>query len=96
MSFDQLPTYKLDSSFDIGPDRDVVFNMKLTQSGVDAHFRMPVPIYLELADGNIFFLGRARLVGNTSVEKKIPLKGLETKPRRAIANYYDDVLATPN
>jgi len=47
-------------------------------------------------DGNIFFLGRARLNGNTSVEQKIPLKGLKTKPRRAVVNYYDDVLATPN
>jgi hypothetical protein len=92
----QLPTYKMDSSFDIGADGDVVFNMKLAQSGVDEHFRMLVPIYLELADGNIFFLGRARLTGNSAVDQKIPLKGLKTKPRRAIANYYDDVLASPN
>ena len=92
----QLPTYHLDSSFDTGPDGDVIFNLKLTQSGVDEHFRMPVPIYLELADGNIFFLGRARITGNSSVEQKVPLKGLKTKPRRAIVNYYDDVLASPN
>jgi len=92
----QLPAYKMDSSFDIGADGDVIFNMKLSQSGVDDHFRMLVPIYLELADGNVFFLGRARLAGNNSIEQKIPLKGLKTKPRRAIANYYDDVLASPN
>lgn len=92
----QLPTYKMDSSFDIGTDGDVVFNLKIAQSGVDEHFRMLVPIYLELADGNVFFLARARLTGNTSVDQKIPLKGLKTKPRRAMVNYYDDVLATPN
>ena len=92
----QLPSYKLDSTFDIGADGDVILNLKLAQSGVDEHFRMLVPLYLELADGNIFFLGRARLNGNTSVEQKIPLKGLKTKPRRAVVNYYDDVLATPN
>ena len=92
----QLPTYHFDSSFDTGPDGDVVLNMKLTQSGVDEHFRMAVPIYLELAEGNIFFLGRARIAGNSSVEQKVPLKGLKTKPRRAIANYFDDVLAAPN
>jgi aminopeptidase N len=92
----QLPTYKLDSSFDIGPDGDVIFNMKLAQSGVDEHFRMLVPMYLELADGNIYFLGRARMNGNNTVDQKIPLKGLKTKPKRAIANYYDDVLASPN
>ena len=91
-----LPSYKADYSFDIGPDGDVVMSMKLTQSGVDDKFRMLVPIYLELADGNVAFLGRARLIGNISVEQKVPLKGLKTKPRRAVVNYYDDVLASPS
>jgi hypothetical protein len=92
----QLPTYKMDSSFDVGADGNVVLNMKLAQSGVDEKFRMLVPLYLELDDGNMFFLGRARLTGNNSIEQKIPLRGLKTKPRRALVNYYDDVLATPN
>ena len=92
----QLPSYKSDASFDIGPDGDVVMSLKVTQSGVDDKFRMLVPVYLELADGNIFFLGRARLTGNTSFEQKITVKGLKTKPRRAVLNYYDDVLASPN
>jgi hypothetical protein len=92
----QLPAYKLDSSFDIGPDGDVVLSFKAAQSGVDEHFRMAVPLYLELADGNIFFLGRVRLLGNSSVEQKVPIKGLKTKPKRAVLNYYDDVLASPN
>jgi len=55
-----------------------------------------VPVYVELADGNIAFLGRARLIGNNSVDQKVPLKGLKAKPRRAMVNYYDDVLASPN
>jgi hypothetical protein len=92
----QLPTYKLDSSFDVGPDGDVIFNMKLTQSGVDENFRMLVPLYLEMPDGNMFFLGRARMKGSNTVEQKLTLKGLKTKPKRAVANYYDDVLASPN
>lgn len=92
----QLPSYKAESSFDIGSDGDVVMKMKLTQSGVDDKFRMIVPVYVELAEGNIAFLGRARLIGNSSVENKVPLKGLKTRPRRAMVNYYDDVLASPN
>jgi hypothetical protein len=92
----QLPSYKMDSSFDIGTDGDVVLNLKVTQSNVDEKFHMLVPIYLELADGNMFALGRARLTGNKSIDQKIPLKGLKTKPRRAVLNYYDDVLASPN
>jgi len=41
----------------------VVFGLQLTQSNVNEHFRMLVPIYLELADGRTIFLGRARLTG---------------------------------
>ncbi len=91
-----LPTYKLDSSFDTGADGDVVLSLKITQSNVDDKFRMLVPLYLEMADANIVFLGRARLTGNTSIEQKVSLKGLKTKPRRALINYYDDVLASPS
>jgi Peptidase family M1 domain len=92
----QLPAYKIDSSFDTGADGDVVLNLKVTQSNVKDDFRMLVPIYLELAEGGMYFLGRARLTGNKTVEQKVPIKGLKTKPRRAVLNYYDDVLALPN
>ena len=56
---------------------------------------MLVPIYLELADGRIVSLGRARLSEYTSVEQKLPLKGMKDRPRRAVLNYYEDVLASP-
>jgi hypothetical protein len=49
---------------------------------VDDKFRMMVPIYLEMPDGRTGLLGRARLVGNTSVEQKIALKGWKTAPKR--------------
>jgi hypothetical protein len=91
-----LPTYKLDSSFDKNSDGDVVLSMKLTQSGVDDRFRMLVPLYFELADGRVISIGRVALVGNTSQEGKIPLKGLKDVPHRALVNYYDDVLASSN
>jgi len=90
-----LPTYKLDSSFDKNSDGDVVLSMKLTQSGVDEQFRMLVPLYFEFADGRVASIGRVALVGNTSQEAKIPIKGLKDTPRRAMLNYYDDVLALP-
>ncbi|HLW85109.1 MAG TPA: M1 family aminopeptidase [Candidatus Sulfotelmatobacter sp.] len=92
----QLPSYKQDSSFDVGADGEVVLDLKVTQSNVDDKFRMLVPVYLEMADGNMFFLGRARIAGNNSLEQKIPLKGLKTKPRRVVLSYYDDVLASPS
>jgi Peptidase family M1 domain len=92
----QLPTYKFDFSFDNSPEGDVIFNFNVTQSNVDKDFRMVVPLYLELEGGKIVFLGRVPISGNSTVPGKVPLKGLKTKPRRALINYYDDVLASPN
>ena len=89
-----LPSYKLDSSFDKDANGDVVVNFKITQSGVDDKFRMLVPIYLELADGRMVNLGHARLVGNNSVQEKVPLKGLKDAPKGAVLNYNYDVLAS--
>jgi hypothetical protein len=70
--------------------------VKMTQSNVNDSFLMLVPLYLELADGNMFPLARAKMSGNSSFEQKLPLKGLKVKPRRAVVSYYDDVLASPN
>jgi hypothetical protein len=89
-----LPSYKIDYTFDKDASGDVLFGFKVTQSGVDDKFRMLVPIYLELADGRVVNMGRARLAGNSSVGKKVPLKGLKDAPKRALVNYYDDVLAS--
>jgi len=92
----QLPSYKVEASFETGADGDVILNANLTQSGVEDSFRMLVPLYLELADGNIVFFARVRMAGNSSASQKISLKGVKAKPRRLLVNYYDDVLASPN
>jgi hypothetical protein len=89
-----LPSYQMNANFDKDANGDVVFSFKVTQSGVDEKFRMLVPIYLELADGRTVNLGRANLTGNSSVEQKVPLKGLKDRPKRALVNYNDDVLAS--
>jgi hypothetical protein len=34
--------------------------------------------------------------GNASIEQKVPLRGVKTKPKRALVNYYDDLLASAN
>jgi hypothetical protein len=88
-----LPSYKIDYTFNKDASGDVVFGFKVTQSGVDEKFRMIVPIYLELADGRMVNLGRAHLAGNSSVDQKVPLKGLKDAPKRALVNYNNDVLA---
>ena len=57
---------------------------------------MLVPVYLELEEGKVAFLGRVSISGNSSFERKIAFKDLKNKPRRALIDYYDDVLASPN
>jgi aminopeptidase N len=93
----QLPTYKLDyANFEADTNGGMAMSLKITQANVDDKFRMLVPVYLELEEGKVVFLGRVRLTGNSSFEQKITLKDLKNKPRRALINYYDDVLASPN
>jgi hypothetical protein len=87
-----LPTYAFESSFKPGANGEQVLNLKLTQSGVDNSFRMLVPVYLELADGNVVLLGSLRPTGNTTIEQSVPLKGIKDPPRRAMINYFNDVL----
>jgi len=86
-----LPSYKLDYSFDPAGN-GYTLNMKITQSGVDDKFTMLVPVYLELSKDHIVRLGAASITGNRSVEQKVPLGGLKEKPRRAVLNYFNDVL----
>jgi hypothetical protein len=57
-----------------------VFGFRVTQAGVDDKFRMTVPVYLEFANGRTVRLGRVPMVGTTSVEQKVPLKGLKDAP----------------
>jgi len=89
-----IPTYKIAYTFNKDSNGDVLFDFKVTQSGVDDKFRMIVPIYLELADGRSVQLGRAHLTGNSSADQKVPIKGLKDIPKRAVLNYNEDVLAS--
>lgn len=91
-----LPTEKLGYTFSNAPDGSIVLNFKVEQSGVDQHFRMAIPIYIELADGGIFRVGSVPLTGNTSFENQVTLNGLKIKPKRAMINYYHDVLCNQN
>src|SRR2546428_8505247 len=68
-----LPRYNLGSSFEKNSDGDVVFTFNVTQSDVNDKFRMIIPVYLELADGRVANLGRVRIIGNNSIDAKVPL-----------------------
>jgi hypothetical protein len=87
-----LPEYSVSHAFEPAGD-GILMKLKVTQSGVDPNFRMLVPLYLELADGRIARLGVLRLVGNQTHEQDVPLAGVTQLPRRALVNYYMDVLS---
>jgi peptidase M1-like protein len=91
-----LPAEKLSYTFSNSPDGSVALNFKLVQSGVDQGFRMTIPIYIELAEGGFYRVGSVPLTGNTTFENHTVLRGLKTRPKRALINYYHDVLCTLN
>ncbi len=89
-----LPDYRFESSVGNGENGVFLVKFKITQSNVNDAFRMVVPIYLEMADGRVIRLGAANMIGNNSVEQTVPISGLQQIPKRAMLNYYYDVLAT--
>ena len=88
-----LPAYQFDASF-TKTSTGVNMKFKATQKNVDDNFRMLIPLYVELADGRVARLGQLRITGNNSIEQEVPLDGLKDMPRRAMLNYYGDVLAS--
>jgi hypothetical protein len=91
-----VPSYSFTSSFEKDATGQVVFNYKLTESGVDDNFRMVVPVYFELADGRHVTLGHIMVQGNNTVQGKVALKGMKDAPKAALINYNDDVLSSSN
>ena len=91
-----LPNEKFGYTFGNDSDGSVSLRFKLEQSNVDQKFRMTIPIYIELADGGIARIGSVPLTGNTTFENNVVLRGLKARPKRAMINYYHDVLCTQN
>jgi aminopeptidase N len=71
-------------------------HFKLSQSGVDANFVNSVPIYLELANGNIVRLGAIKIHGVKTVEQTVQLPRLPSDIKKVSINYYYDVLCREN
>ena len=87
-----LPSYSFDSSFE-NQNGATVFKFKLTQSNVTPEFKMTVPIYAELTNGRVIRFAEVKMVGNNTLEQSVPLGQVKEAPKRAMINYYYDVLA---
>ncbi|MFT4114724.1 M1 family metallopeptidase [Silvibacterium sp.] len=88
-----LPHYAFTSELKPGPDR-IMASFSLTQSNVDASFRMLIPVYAELNDGRVIRIGNATVVGNTTVSKQFSMGQSKIGIKRLLINYNYDVLST--
>lgn len=91
----ELPAYHFDSQMAANGD-GTTLELKLVQSGVSPSFKMPVPIYLELANGHILRLGVVDMVGSSSFEHTFNLPKFPAGVKKASVNYYYDVLSVDN
>lgn len=68
-----------------------VLHFTLKQSAVSEKFKVPVPIYVELAEGNVAKLGFVVMEGSSTKEQDVVLG--EAKPKKVLINYNFDVLS---
>jgi hypothetical protein len=90
-----LPQLHFESQLKSNSDADSLY-FKITQSGVPESFKMLVPVYLELADGRTVRLGVVPMIGNSTMEKTVPIAKPPVPIKRAMINYLHDALAIEN
>jgi hypothetical protein len=90
-----LPAYHFEG--DATPSGDGwKLHIRLEQSRVGAKFANTVPLYVELANGQIMRLGQIAIHGPNTVEQTVQLPKLPAAIKRVMINYYYDVLCTDN
>jgi aminopeptidase N len=90
-----LPGYHFES--EITPSGEgSSLHFKLSESGVGENFKMLVPIYLEMTDGKVIELGSVAIHGSAVVDQTVKLPKFPAPLKRAMINYYYDVLSTEN
>lgn len=89
-----VPRYNVTYEFYKNGD-DTMLHFKLTQAEVSDDFKMIVPLYIDLGNDQIAFMGRAMLHGSMTEEHTINLGKLPTMPKRVLVNYNYDLLSEP-
>jgi aminopeptidase N len=84
----QLPRYHFEYQVAPADGGKVKLHMSITQSEVDEHFAMPVPVFADFGKGMIR-LGQIGMVGNTTraVDMLLP-----SQPKKVALNAYKDIL----
>ena len=87
-----IPRYTVTSEFSKQGEETTV-HFRLTQSEVPSDFEMLVPLYLQSEDHHVILLGRARMIGSTTVEQTVKLGKLTSAPKQLLVNYNFDLLS---
>jgi peptidase M1-like protein len=87
-----LPKYTVTGEFTKKDDETEV-HFKLSQSEVPSDFEMLVPLYLQSEDNRVILLGRAKMIGTTTVEQTVKVGKLSSAPKQLLVNYNFDLLA---
>jgi hypothetical protein len=90
-----LPVYHFESQL-TSEAQGQTLHFKLTQSSVPDNFHALVPLYLELADGRVLRLGQINMTGSATIERTVPLPKTGSPAKRAMINYFYDLLALEN
>jgi aminopeptidase N len=84
----QIPRYRYDSQVTPADGGKVKVHLTVTQSDVDEHFAMLVPVFADFGKGMIR-IGQVGLIGNTTREFDFPLP---SQPKKVALNAYKDIL----
>ena len=84
----QVPRYHFEYQFTPAEGGKVKLHFTVTQSEVDEHFAMPVPIFADFGGGMIR-IGQIGIVGNTSRSAEVLLP---SQPRKVALNAYKEIL----
>ncbi len=88
----EIPKYTFSYDTKDDPEKGLIVSIKLAQAGVSDNFKMQVPIYAELADGNIIRFGTLPMKGSSTRDVQVPV-GKVRKPKRMMVNYLYDILS---
>ena len=84
----QVPRYHFEYQLAPAEKGQVKLHMTITQSEVDEHFAMPVPVFADFGKGMIR-IGQVGIAGNTTRNLDIMLPG---QPKKVALNYYKEIL----
>jgi Peptidase family M1 domain/Carboxypeptidase regulatory-like domain len=84
----QVPRYHFEYQLAPGDGGKVKLHMTITQSEVDEHFAMLVPVFADFGKGMVRF-GQVGIVGNTTRNVDVTLP---SQPKKVVLNAYKDIL----